>query len=61
MGIDNQLTLEDGRRGLEGYLMPQIAYHVSPVWLLAMGEQIMFQQGGAQPQWATWMMVEREF
>lgn len=59
--MDNQLTLDDGRRGMEGSVMPQIAYHASTVWLLAVGEQASIQQDRSQPQWSTWVMAEREF
>lgn len=59
--MDNQLTLDDGSRGVEGSVMPQIAYHLSGQWLLALGEQAAFQQGQSQPHWSTWLMVERDF
>ena len=59
--VDNQATLDDGRRGLEGSLMPQFAWHVTQEWLLAVGEQASFQQGESRPQWSTWLMAERDF
>jgi hypothetical protein len=59
--VDNQLILDDGRRGMEGSVMPQVAYHVTPVWLLAVGEQASFQQSSSQPKWSTWVMAERDF
>ena len=58
--LDRQLVQADGHGGLEGYAMPQIAYHAPP-WLLALGEQAAFQQGDPHTQWSTWVMVEREF
>ncbi len=58
---DNQLTMANGQRGLEGYLMPQVAYHVSPKWLIAIGEQAEKQQGAHETKWSTWGMLEREF
>ncbi|WP_123106160.1 hypothetical protein [Acidithiobacillus sulfuriphilus] len=58
---DNQLVLDNGRRGIEGSVLPQVGYHLSQQWLLAVGEQAAFQQDTAQPQWSTWMMVERDF
>jgi hypothetical protein len=58
---DNQLMLDNGRRGIEGSVLPQVGYHLSQQWLLAVGEQVAFQQDTAQPQWSTWMMVERDF
>ncbi|MDE2253508.1 MAG: hypothetical protein KGL42_04475 [Betaproteobacteria bacterium] len=58
--LDRQLIRSDGQSGLEGYAMPQIAYHASP-WLLAVGEQAAFQQGDSHAHWSTWVMVEREF
>lgn len=60
--VDNQSTLDNGQRGLEGSVMPQIAYHLTPQWLLALGEQASLQQGQSRhPQWSTWLMLEREF
>ncbi|CUA96927.1 hypothetical protein Ga0061069_10527 [Thiomonas bhubaneswarensis] len=59
--VDNQLVMDDGRRGMEGSVMPQIAYHLTQQWLLALGEQASFQQGTSHPQWSTWVMLEREF
>ena len=58
---DNQLTLDNGRRGMEGSVMPQFAYHLTQQWLLAIGEQASFQQGRSQSQWSTWLMAERDF
>ncbi|WP_156030217.1 hypothetical protein [Thiomonas sp. FB-Cd] len=58
--VDRQLIRGDGQSGLEGYVMPQIAYHASP-WLLALGEQAAFQQGDLHTHWSTWVMLEREF
>ena len=58
--VDRQLVQGNGHGGLEGYVMPQIAYHAAP-WLLAVGEQAAFQQGDSHTQWSTWVMVEREF
>ena len=57
---DNQLVLDNGQRGIEGYFMPQIAYHATP-WLFAVGEQANIQQGNWRANWSTWLMVEREF
>uniref|UniRef100_E6PMV0 Uncharacterized protein n=1 Tax=mine drainage metagenome TaxID=410659 RepID=E6PMV0_9ZZZZ len=59
--VDNQLTLDDGHRGIEGSVMPQFAYHLTQQWLLAIGEQAAIQQGQSQPQWSTWLMVEHDF
>lgn len=61
VALDNQLVLDSGGRGLEGSVMPQIAYRPSSGWLLALGEQASFAQGSSGPQWSTWLMVEREF
>ena len=58
--LDNQLQLDNGRRGMQGSLMPQIAWHVSPRWLLALGQQASFEQGASRPHWSTWLMLERE-
>jgi hypothetical protein len=58
---DNQLIMANGQRGLEGYLMPQVAYHASPKWLIAIGEQAEKQQGAHKTKWSTWGMLEREF
>lgn len=58
---DNQLVLDGGGRGVEGSVMPQIAYHLAGQWLLALGEQATLQQRQSRPQWSTWLMVEREF
>ncbi len=60
IALDNQLPLDGGGRGIEGSVMPQVAWHVSPRWLLALGEQAAFQQGSSRSQWSTWLMVERE-
>lgn len=59
--LDNQAVQDDGRRGMQGFVMPQIAYHATPVWLIALGEQASLQQGDGHPQWSTWLMLEREF
>ncbi|WP_407275799.1 hypothetical protein [Halothiobacillus sp. DCM-1] len=58
---DNQWVMPDGQRGVEGYVMPQVAYHASPRWLIAIGEQAGRQQGVSQTHWSTWGMLEREF
>ena len=58
---DNQLVMANGQRGYEGYLMPQVAYHVGSKWLFALGEQIEKQQGNRSTSWSTWGMLEREF
>ncbi|WP_161634751.1 hypothetical protein [Acidithiobacillus thiooxidans] len=58
--VDNQLILDDGRRAIEGSVIPQIAYHLTPLWLIALGEQASFQQGVSHPQWSTLLMIERE-
>ncbi|MHB1229699.1 MAG: hypothetical protein ACYCY3_05210 [Halothiobacillus sp.] len=58
---DNQRVMANGQRGFEGYLMPQVAYHVSPKWLVAVGEQAARQEGIHQTNWSTWGMLEREF
>lgn len=57
---DNQVLLDNGGRGMEGYFMPQVAYRREP-WLFAIGEQANVQQGSLHPGWSTWLMVEREF
>lgn len=61
VAVDNQLRLQGGRRGIEGSVMPQIAYRGSPRWLVALGEQASAQQGVPGLQWTTWLMLEREF
>ena len=61
VAVDNQLILDGGRRGIEGSVMPQVAYRGSPRWLIALGEQASIQQAGAGPQWTTWLMLEHEF
>lgn len=59
--VDDQLTLTDGHRGIEGSVMPQISYRPSSKWLVALGEQASLQQGTSQTGWSTWLMIEREF
>jgi hypothetical protein len=58
---DNQWIMANGQRGFEGYLMPQVAYHISPKWLVALGEQAGKHQGEHNTNWSTWGMFEREF
>ena len=59
--IDHEDFLASGRLGLEGSILPQIAFHIFPSWLLALGEQIGWAQSQHKTQWRTWLMVEREF
>ena len=59
--VDDQLTLTDGHRGIEGSVMPQISYRPSSQWLFALGEQASLKQGTSQTGWSTWLMIEREF
>ncbi|HUX82430.1 MAG TPA: hypothetical protein VMV35_06300 [Halothiobacillus sp.] len=58
---DNQWVMAHGVRGYQGYVMPQVAYHASPKWLVAVGEQAGRQQGNNHTVWSTWGMLEREF
>ncbi len=60
-GVDKQLPLADGHRGIEGSVMPQISYRTSSAWLVALGEQASLQQGTPSTGWSTWLMAEREF
>jgi hypothetical protein len=59
--VDNQLTLADGHRDIEGSVMPQISYRPSSQWLVALGEQASLQQGTSEAFWSTWLMIECEF
>ncbi len=59
--LDNQVVLGDGRRGIGGHVMPQIACHLTPQWLLALGEQAAIQQGQSRSLWSSWLMVEHDF
>lgn len=59
--IDNQTTLLDGHRGIEGSVMPQISYRPSTQWLVALGEQASRWQGNSQTGWSTWLMMELDF
>lgn len=58
--VDNQLTVTNAHRGVEGSVMPQISYRPSSEWLVALGEQTSLQQGGSQTGWSTWLMIEYE-
>ncbi len=57
--IDNQY-LHNNTHALEGFVMPQIEYHIYG-WMLGLGEQVSVQEFEPRPQYSTWIMVEREF
>jgi hypothetical protein len=59
--IDNQLASTEGRRRIEGSVMPQVSYRPSSQWRVALGEQASLQQGASHTGWSTWLMIEREF
>lgn len=58
--IDN--TLPKGPYGtIEGSVWPQLALHLSPSWILALGEERTFTRVPATPRYSTWLLLEREF
>ncbi|MHB1513669.1 MAG: hypothetical protein ACYCTF_09560 [Acidiferrobacter sp.] len=58
--IDN--TLPKGPYGtIEGSVWPQLALHLTPSWLLALGEERTFTRVPATPRYSTWLLLEREF
>ncbi len=58
--VDN--TLPPGPYGtIEGSVGPQIAFWLTPSWLLALGEQRTFTRVPATPRYSTWLLLEREF
>jgi len=59
--MDNQLTKSDGKRGLEGSILPQLAYRPGPQWLIAIGEEFAVRENDWHPELSTVLMVEREF
>jgi len=56
---DNQYLYND-KHALEGFLMPQVEYHISG-WLLGVGEQASLQEYSSKTEYSTWVMIEREF
>ncbi|MGC8504058.1 MAG: hypothetical protein ACP5MM_04600 [Acidithiobacillus sp.] len=59
--LDDQLIRGDEKRGLEGSVMPQVAYRPGPQWLLAIGEEFAVRENDWHPQISTMLMAEREF
>jgi len=57
--VDNQYLYKD-KHALEGFLMPQVEYHISG-WMLGGGEQASLQEYNSKAEYSTWVMIEREF